>query len=129
MARKRKLEKEIRCPLEYGLDVFGGKWKTRVICTINGRSLRYGQIRESLGEVSDTVLAQCLKELVETGMANRVQYDEIPPRVEYTLSEKGLALVPSLQSICAWAGEYYDDVEGLTFMRCVGCPHREPPAE
>lgn len=122
--RKRKTEKDIRCPLEYGLDVFGGKWKTRVICSINGRSLRYGELKEVLPHVSDTVLAQCLKELVGAGLAKRVQYDEIPPHVEYTLSDKGLALVPSLQAICAWASEYYDDEPGVTFVRCIGCPCR-----
>lgn len=67
----------------------------------------------------------CLKELVEAGIAQRISCDEIPPRVEYTLSEKGLALVPPLQAICAWASEYYEDEPGTTFTRCIGCPCRE----
>lgn len=126
-AKKRKTEKDIRCPLEYGMDVFGGKWKTRVICSINSRSLRYRELKEVLPEVSDTMLAQCLKELTEEGIADRIQFDEIPPHVEYTLSEKGLALIPALQAICAWASEYYEDKPGVTFTRCAACPYREGP--
>ncbi len=100
-----KLKKDIRCPLEHGLDIFGGKWKSRVICVLAAKKvLRYSQLRREMTNISDTILAATLKELIEDGIVSREQYVEIPPRVEYRLTEKGLTVVPILQSICRWAG-------------------------
>ena len=62
MAHKRKLEKDIRCPLEYGLDVFGGKWKSRIICVLAAKDcLRYSELRGEMANVSDAVLSASLK--------------------------------------------------------------------
>lgn len=100
---RKKLEADIRCPLEYGLGVFGGKWKSRVICVLNEKKvLRYSGIREEMLNITDAVLASVLKELIADGMIGRKQYDEIPPRVEYSLTPKGESVVPILQSICRW---------------------------
>ena len=88
MAHKRKLEKDIRCPLEYGLDVFGGKWKSRIICVLAAqRTLRYSELRSEMANVSDAVLSAALKELMADGIVARESFDEIPPRVEYSLTE------------------------------------------
>lgn len=85
-----KLEKDIRCPLEYGLDVFGGKWKSRIICVLAEKQvLRYSSLRKEMTNISDAVLAATLKELIADGIIKRQQYDEIPPKVEYFLTEKG----------------------------------------
>lgn len=95
-----KLEKDIRCPLEYGLAVFGGKWRSRIICVLAAKeTLRYSELRREMGNITDAVLAVTLKELLRDGMIDRRSYDEIPPHVEYTLSEKGRTAVPILQSI------------------------------
>lgn len=103
-----KLEKDIRCPLEYGLTVFGGKWKSRVICVLNEKgTLRYSSIRKEMTNITDAVLATTLKELIADDMIQRQQYDEIPPRVEYSLTAKGQSVVPILQHICQWAGAYH----------------------
>lgn len=92
-----KLEKDIRCPLEYGLTVFGGKWKSRVICVLNEKgTLRYSSIRKEMTNITDAVLATTLKELIADDMIQRQQYDEIPPRVEYSLTAKGQSVVPIL---------------------------------
>ena len=80
---KPKLEKNIRCPLEYGLDVFGGKWKSRIICVLADKKvLRYSSLRKEMINITDAVLASALKELISDGIIDRHQYDEIPPRVE-----------------------------------------------
>lgn len=101
MAYQRKIEKDIRCPLEYGLDVFGGKWNSRIICVLaNKESLRYSEIRKEMGNITDAVLASTLKDLAKNGLVIRKSFDEIPPRVTYELSEKGKTVVPILQSIC-----------------------------
>lgn len=105
---KPKLEKNIRCPLEYGLDVFGGKWKSRIICVLADKKvLRYSSLRKEMINITDAVLASALKELISDGIIDRHQYDEIPPRVEYSLTEKGKSVVPILQDICKWSGAYY----------------------
>lgn len=59
MAYKRKLEKDIRCPLEYGLDVFGGKWKSRILCVLSDGPLRYSVLRDEMADVADAALARC----------------------------------------------------------------------
>lgn len=59
---QRKLEKDIRCPLEYGLEVFGGKWNSRIICVLAAKKvLRYSEIRKEMGNITDAVLASSLK--------------------------------------------------------------------
>lgn len=122
---KPKLEKDIRCPLEYGLDVFGGKWKSRIICVLADREfLRYSSIRKEMYNITDAVLATTLKELIRDGIVTRKQYDEIPPRVEYSLTEKGHSVVPILQSICQWAGIYYKEPSGeTTLSQCQKCDY------
>jgi DNA-binding HxlR family transcriptional regulator len=80
----------------------GTKWKPIIIYTIADRNLRFGQISEQIPLISRKVLAEQLKELEEDGVIIRRAYHEIPPRVEYFLTEKGLALVPILQEVCQW---------------------------
>jgi len=94
---QRKLEKEIRCPLEYGLEIFGGKWNSLIICVLAAKKvLRYSELRREMGNITDAVLASTLKGLIADALVVRRSYDEIPPRVEYALSEKGLSVVPIL---------------------------------
>ena len=101
---KHKTEKDIRCPLEYGMDIFGGKWKPRILCmlSLNG-SMRYGELKKELDTVSDTMLAATLKEMINDDLVRRIQYDEIPPKVEYSLTEVGDSLKPVLANICIWS--------------------------
>ena len=72
---------------------------------------------------ADAVLAQNLKELIADGMVKRVQFDEIPPRVEYSLTEKGSSVVPILQNICRWSGAYHKEVSGLSIAQCRKCDY------
>ena len=119
-----KLEKDIRCPLEYGLNVFGGKWNSRVICVLNTMgTLRYSQIRKEMANITDAVLASTLKDLIKEELVKRKQYDEIPPRVEYCLTDKGQSVVPIFQQICSWSGMYYNEYDEKTRM-CQRCNHK-----
>lgn len=116
---QHKLEKDIRCPLEYGLQVFGGKWKSRIICVLaESGTLRYSMLRKSMGNITDAVLASTLKELMADSIVERKSYDEIPPRVEYRLTEKGKSVVPILQNICKWAGAYHREDSENTLIQC-----------
>ena len=80
----------------------GTKWKPIIIYTIGEKSLRFGQISDQIPLISRKVLAEQLRELEEDQVIIRRAYHEIPPRVEYFLTEKGLALVPILEEVCQW---------------------------
>ena len=120
-----KTEKEIRCPLEYGLAIFGGKWKSRIICVLAAKErLRYSALRKEMYNITDAVLAATLKDLMEDGIVDRKSYDEIPPRVEYFLTQKGASVVPILQSICAWSDIFYKEDSENEMVQCQKCDHR-----
>lgn len=122
---KHKLEQDIRCPLEYGLKIFGGKWKSRIICVLAAyKSLRYSHLRKEMSNITDAVLASTLKELISDNIINRISFDEIPPHVEYSLTEKGQSVVPILQSICRWSGVFYKEDTNATMTQCQKCDHR-----
>lgn len=122
---KPKLEKDIRCPLEYGLEIFGGKWKSRIICVLAEKNvMRYSTIRKEMVNITDAVLAATLKELITDEIVERRQYNEIPPRVEYSLTKKGVSVVPILQSICRWSGAYHKDDSENTLLQCQKCDYR-----
>ena len=122
-----KLEKDIRCPLEYGLTVFGGKWKSRVICVLAERErLRYSSLRKEMVNITDAVLAATLKELIADDIVEREQFNEIPPRVEYSLTEKGRSVVPILQTICKWSGAYHREGNENALHQCQKCDYKSP---
>lgn len=121
---QKKLEEDIRCPLEYGLEVFGGKWNSRIICVLaDPGTLRYSALRRELGNITDAVLATTLKELIANGIVERRSYNEIPPRVEYCLSERGRSVVPILQSICRWAGAFHRSSGEKIMGHCQKCDY------
>ncbi len=122
MKYEPKTEKEILCPLEYGLSVFGGKWTSRVICVLAANGvMRYSAIRKELTNVTDAVLAATLREMTALGLVRRQQYDEIPPRVEYSLSGRGESVLPILRSICLWSREQTNDSLERKLPPCVNC--------
>ena len=127
MARyKKKLEDDIRCPLEYGLAIFGGKWKSRIICVLSANEeLRYSQLRREMYNITDAVLATTLKDLIEDGIIDRKSYDEIPPRVEYMLTQKGKSVVPILQTSCQWSGIFYKKDTENEMVQCQKCDHHK----
>ncbi|MCI5656169.1 MAG: helix-turn-helix domain-containing protein [Candidatus Pseudoruminococcus sp.] len=121
---QHKMEKDIRCPLEYGLQIFGGKWKSRIICVLAEKgTLRYSMLRKEMSNITDAVLATTLKELISDGIVARQSYDEIPPRVEYCLTEKGKSVIPILQSICKWSGAYHKEDNENTLLQCQKCDY------
>lgn len=122
---QHKMEDDIRCPLEYGLEIFGGKWKSRIICVLaEKRTLRYSELRKEMSNITDAVLASTLKELIADDIVNRKSFDEIPPRVEYCLTKKGNSVVPILQSICRWSGAYHKEDNENTLTQCKKCDYK-----
>lgn len=121
---QKKLDKDIRCPLEYGVDVFGGKWKSRIICVLNEKKvMRYSEIRKEMMNITDAVLASALKELIRDEIVWRKPYDEIPPRVEYSLTQKGTSVIPILQSICHWSGIFHREEKEQAGTQCQKCDY------
>lgn len=121
---QHKMEEDIRCPLEYGLDVFGGKWKSRIICVLAEKgTLRYSALRKDMSNITDAVLSSALKELIADDIVQRNSFDEIPPRVEYCLTNKGNSVVPILQSICRWSGAYHKEDNKNTMTQCKKCDY------
>ena len=105
--------------------IFGGKWKSRIICVLAANEkLRYSQLRKEMYNITDAVLASTLKDLVEDGIVERKSYDEIPPRVEYSLTEKGKLIIPILQSICQRSDIYYKEDSENEMVQCQKCDYR-----
>ncbi|BBB90906.1 MAG TPA: helix-turn-helix domain-containing protein [Methylomusa anaerophila] len=98
------------CPLRFTVDVIGGKWKLPIICMLaNGLPTRYSSIKRKLTGITNMMLSQSLKELEASGIIHREQYNEIPPRVEYTLTDKGKSIIPPLIKLAEWGAEHMQE--------------------
>ena len=94
------------CPLEYAMDILGGKWKLKIIWTIyKSKAIRFNALKREIDGITDLMLSKILKSLAENNIVERVQFNEIPPHVEYSLTENGTKLVESLANIRAWVSE------------------------
>ncbi|QEY35315.1 helix-turn-helix transcriptional regulator [Caproiciproducens galactitolivorans] len=90
-------------PLEYALSIVGGKWKIRILWALRGgEDLRYGAIKQQIPSITDMMLSQSLRELTASGMIVRRQFQQIPPKVEYRITQNGLDLIPSLEQMYEW---------------------------
>jgi DNA-binding HxlR family transcriptional regulator len=106
--------KTFSCGLAAALAIVGGKWKPLVLFHLAHGVLRYGELRRAIGGVSDKVLIQQLKELELHEVIERVDYGQIPPKVEYSLTPFGRSLAKSLAPLCSWGAEHMIVVERLT---------------
>ena len=95
------------CTMTRTMGVLGGKWKLIIISYLAQRQVRFGQLAQRLPLISRKVLTEQLKELEEDGIVRREAFAELPPRVEYSLTERGLTLLPILDQLCAWHGPVY----------------------
>lgn len=119
--KKVPSDKDVRCPVANTVSILGNKWKARVICVLSnlGR-LRYGDLRDGMSNISEPMLAKTLKELVNAGIITRTEYQEMPPRVEYDLTDRGRELVPILRAMRAWSHGVRVENEA-ELPRCKGC--------
>lgn len=121
---ENKCHKDIYCPVEYGLSMFAGKWKPRIIYALAlSDAMRYSEIRRQMGSITDAVLTNTLKELILDDIIMRQAYDEMPPRVEYQLTEKGKSIVPVLQHICEWSREFFKNDACYQLATNTECKH------
>lgn len=91
------------CPLTYAMSLIGGKWRLPIIWALheNGAT-RYNELKKSIEGITNMVLTQSLKELEQCGIVSREQFMEVPPRVEYSLTDKGNELIPALKALAEW---------------------------
>ena len=91
-------------PLRYAVSVIGGKWKIRILWAAkSGNPLRYREIKQMIPEVTDMMLSQSLRELTLCGLLERRQFQEIPPKVEYRITDRGKRLIPAIELLSDWA--------------------------
>lgn len=94
------------CPVETTLMLIGDKWKVLILRDLMNRTMRFGELKKSIGHVSQKVLTAQLRDMEDKGLLTRKVYAEVPPRVEYTLTETGRSLKPVLDAMVAWGENY-----------------------
>ena len=94
------------CPVETTLMLIGDKWKVLILRDLMDGTKRFGELKKSIGTVSQKVLTAQLRDMEEKGLLTRKVYAEVPPRVEYTLTETGYSLKPVLDAMWAWGADY-----------------------
>ena len=100
------------CPVETTLTLIGDKWKVLILRDLMPGTKRFGELKKSIGSVSQKVLTAQLRAMEESGLVHRKVYAEVPPRVEYSLTDLGQSLKPILDSMWAW-GEGYQKQQGV----------------
>jgi DNA-binding HxlR family transcriptional regulator len=105
------------CGLDAALAVLGGKWKPLVLYHLAHGVHRYGELRRAVAGASDKVLIQQLKELQADEVIERVDYQQIPPKVEYSLTPFGLSLAKALAPLCDWGSEHMRAVQRISERR------------
>jgi len=101
----RYKDKEYACPVELTLDLISGKWKWLILWYLQDETLRYGEIKKILGKITQKMLTQSLRELESHELISRKVYPVVPPKVEYTITERGKKLIPVLEMMQAWGVE------------------------
>lgn len=99
------------CPVRNILDRFGDKWSTLVILILGEQeTLRFNELQKKIGTISQKMLTVTLKKLEADGLISRKVYAQIPPKVEYKLTNLGLSLLPKLHSLVQWANENMEEI-------------------
>ena len=99
------------CPVETTLTLISDKWKVLILRDLLTGTKRFGELKKSIGGVSQKVLTAQLRQMEDSGLLTRTVYPEVPPRVEYALTELGLSLKPVLDAMQCW-GERYKETAG-----------------
>jgi len=100
-----RLKEKTQCPVTATLQLIGGRWKTIILYSLSNGTKRFGEIAVRIPDISRKVLTEQLKELEEDGLILREQFKEIPPRVEYSLSDLGRSLSPVINELEKWGLE------------------------
>lgn len=98
-----------KCPMRFLLKILGGKWKPLILQQIREKPQRFGELRKLIPEINKQMLTKNLRELEKDGVVKRKVFPEVPPKVEYSLSETGLTLLPVLEVMENWGKEQLEE--------------------
>ena len=98
------------CPVETTLTIIGNKWKVLILRDLMGQTRRFGELKKSIGHISQKVLTSNLRDMENQGLVNRHVFAEVPPRVEYSLTDLGTSLNPILDAMAAWGSGYKESL-------------------
>lgn len=108
---KQNIKKELpACPVETTLTLIGDKWKVLILRDLLPGTKRFGELKKSIGNVSQKVLTAQLRTMEDSGLINRTVYAEVPPKVEYSLTELGRSLKPILDALQNWGENYKESL-------------------
>lgn len=97
------------CPMRRTLELLSGKWRTHIIYELcKCPTCRFGELKRAMPKITNTMLTNTLRDLEELGIVHREQFNEIPPHVEYSLTEKGKALLPVFTELAKWGEQHLD---------------------
>lgn len=109
MKNEKIIDTEVACSASCGIKriqkIFAGKWKIMILWTLHERTMRFGELNRALEDITQSALTKQLRELEEDGLIKRYVYREVPPRVEYSLTEIGNKFMPLLEQINTWSLE------------------------
>ena len=111
MGNISKAEKLPACPVETTLTLISDKWKVLILRDLLPGTKRFGELKKSIGHVSQKVLTAQLRQMEQSGLVNRKVYAEVPPKVEYSLTDVGYSLKPILDAMWTWGEEYQKKME------------------
>lgn len=102
-------DKAYTCGIDVTLAVVGGKWKASILWHLAQQTMRFSDLQRQFTDTTRKMLTQQLRELEADGLVHREVYPQVPPKVEYSLTEKGCSIVPILQQMCDWGRHYLQD--------------------
>ncbi|MGO4100283.1 winged helix-turn-helix transcriptional regulator [Pseudomonas sp. TAF7] len=105
------------CGLEAVLNLVGGKWKLLILFHLNGQPRRFSELKRLVGNVSEKVLSQQLKEMIRDGLVRRIDFQMMPPHVEYELEAFGIEMGRALQPVCEWGTQNMDVIAAIARVR------------
>jgi DNA-binding HxlR family transcriptional regulator len=109
------MEKKYNISVEATLEVIGGKWKCVILCHLTHGKKRTSELKRLMPNITQKMLTQQLRELEDDGVVNRIVYNQVPPKVEYELSEYGRSLEGILNALCNWGETHITKVYGNKF--------------
>jgi len=101
------------CGMIYAVDILGGRWKLLILYKLEERTLRFTELKKRIPNITDRMLTLHLQELEKNGLVVRTVYAEVPPRVEYQLTESGKRLIPVWQQLEHWGLQHRAEMEGV----------------
>lgn len=107
-------EKKYNCSVEYTLEVMGGKWKPLILWHLADKTLRFSELKRTIPNVTQKMLTQQLRELENDGLIYRKVYAQVPPKVEYSLTEDGQSLIPILREMSRWGKHHISQMKAKT---------------